>query len=900
MPGMPAGTVTFLLTDIERSTSILQRLGDAGYAKVLGEHRRLLSAACRQEGGEEIDMQGDAMLVAFPRAGDAVTAAIAGQRALLGHSWPPGAEPRVRMGLHTGEPRIVAGAYVGLDVHRAARICAAGHGGQILTSVTTSALIEGSVPAGLRLRDLGTHRLKDLLQPERIFQILHPDLPDEFPPLRSLDVFPNNLPRQLTSFIGREGEIPEVKRLLSTRSLVTLTGSGGCGKTRLALEVAAELIDAYADGVWLVELATLSEPDLVLQTVAAALGLREVRGRARLATLLDYLRLRELLLVLDNCEHLVAACAELAEASLRSCPRLKILATSREPLGVSGETVWRVPSLSIPEREHVPPVERLMQYEAIRLFVERVAAVEPAFTLTPQNAAVVCGVCRRLDGIPLAIELAAARMRALSLAQIAARLDASFGLLTGGARTALPRQQTLRGALDWSYDLLLQNERVLLRRLSVFVGGWTLEAAETVCVGGGVEAKDILDLLTQLVFKSLVLMEPQEGQARYRVLEAVRQYGRDRLEERGEAANLRKRHLEWYLRLAERAERELVGADQSAWFERLEAEHDNLRAALEWSKFEESDGDAGIRLAGALWRFWDAHGHLNEGRKWLEAMLPRSQSASPSVQAKALAGAGFLAWRQADYDGSIRLCTMSLALFQELGDLLGTGQVLYVLGMAAEGQGDFERAKRLLLESLAVCRKAGDKRRMAVSLNSIGEVARCQSDFAAARASYEESLALRREVGDKRGVGIALCNLGHVALHQADYEDAARFFGEALGLVWELKYKLGIAENLAGLGAVAAAEGHHAPAARLLGAATNLLNVLGAPLQPPDQAEYERSVAAARAGLSEAAFAEAWAEGKAMALNHAIHYALVPEAANPLREDRPADRESQPPTKGLD
>jgi non-specific serine/threonine protein kinase len=660
------------------------------------------------------------------------------------------------------------------------------------------------------------------------------------------------------------------------------------------------LIDAYADGVWLVELATLTEPDLVLQAVAAALGLREVRGRARLATLLDYLRIRELLLVLDNCEHLVAACAELAEAFLRSCPRLRILATSREPLGVSGETVWRVPSLSIPEREKVPPMERLMQYEAIRLFVERVTAVEPGFTLTPQNAAVVTGVCRRLDGIPLAIELAAARMRALSLGQIAARLNESFGLLTGGARTALPRQQTLRGALDWSYDLLRPNERVLLRRLSVFVGGWTLEAAEAVCAGEGVEAQDILDLLTQLVFKSLVLMESQEVQVRYRLLETVRQYGRDRLEEPGEAASLRKRHLEWYLRLAERAERELVGADQSVWFERLEVEHDNLRAALEWSKVEEGGGDAGVRLAGALWRFWDAHGHLNEGRRWLEATLSHSQHASASVRAKALAGAGFLAWRQADYDGSIPLCTESLALFEELGDLLGMGQVLYVLGMTAEGQGDFDRARRLLLESLAVCRKAGDKRRMAVSLNSIGEVARCQSDFPTARASYEESLALRREVGDKRGIAIALCNLGHVALYQADYEDATRFFGEALGLVWQLKYKLGIAEDLAGLGAVAAAEGHHARAARLLAAAANLLNVLGALLEPPDRAEYERSVAAARTGLSEPAFAEAWAEGKAMALDHVVPYALVPEAPNPLREDNPADRASQPPTEGLD
>jgi predicted ATPase/class 3 adenylate cyclase len=885
MPGTPSRTVTFLFTDIERSTELLQRLGDTRYARVLAEHRRLLRAAFRQAGGQEIDTQGDGLLIAFPRAGDAVSAAVAAQRAIHGHSWPEGAVPRVRMGLHTGEPRRVAGEYVGIDVHRAARICAAGYGGQILISLTTSALVEGSLTKGLRLRDLGTFRLRDLQHPERISQVLHPDLPDEFPALRSLDVVPNNLPRQLTSFIGREREIAEVKRLLSTRALLMLTGSGGCGKTRLALRVAEDLIGTYADGVWLVELAALADPELVLHSVASTLSLREVRGRALLAALLDYLRARELLLVLDNCEHLVTACAELAEALMRSCPRLGILATSREPLGVPGETVWPVTSLSLPERRQVPSVEQLMQYEAIRLFTERATAIQPAFRLTPANAAVVAAVCRRLDGIPLAIELAAARLRALSVDQIAARLDERFSLLTGGGRTALPRTQTLRGTLDWSYDLLSHKEQALLRRLAVFAGGWTLEAAEAVCTGAGVEQPDILDLLTQLVFKSLVLMDAEEGPVRYRLLETVRQYGRDRLDESGETANARTRHLNWYLHLVEKAERELVGADQSVWLDRLEVEHDNLRAALEWSKGATSDGDAGVRLAGALWQFWNVHGHFSEGRGWLEAVLSHSPNASATARAKALAGAGFLVYRQGDYDGSTRLCTESLALFRELSDRSGIGQALYVLGMAAEGQGNYEHAKALLMESLALGRQVGDKRRMAISLNSIGEVARCQDDYAAASVSYEESLALYREVGDKRGVAIALGNLGHVALHQRDYERAGICFKEALGLVRQLVYRLGMAEYLAGLGGVAAAEGRHMRAARLLGAARELLGLLGALLEPPDRAEYERSLAIARAGLNDAAFAEAWAEGAAMALDQAVEYALTTEALNSPREE---------------
>jgi len=874
MPRKPSGTVTFLLTDIEASTDLLQRLVDDRYVGVLADHRRLLRAAVAEEGGEEIGTQGDAVLFVFPRARDAVAAAVTAQQAILKHPWPEGVTPRVRMALHTGEPISAGDEYVGLDVHRADRICAAGHGGQILLSLTTNALVKDSLPPGVDLLDLGRHRLKDLQQPETIFQVVHTDLPAEFPPLRSLDAFPNNLPRQLTSFVGRAREIVEVKRLLSTTALLTLTGPGGCGKTRLALQVAAELIDEYADGVWLVELAGLIEPALVPHSVATALHLREGPDRTVHAALRQYLETRELLLVLDNCEHVVAACAEMAEALVRSCPRLRILATSREPLGVGGEIVWRVPPLSLPGPQGEPSVRSLLQYEAIRLFVERTTAVQPGFPLTPQNASAVATVCRQLDGLPLAIELAAARTRALSVEQIAARLDARFRLLTGGSRTASPRQQTLRGALDWSYDLLSQKERGLLRQLSVFAGGWTLEAAETICSGEGVEPQEILDLLIQLVLKSLVLADAREERVRYRLLETVREYARDRLIESGNAAALQKRHLDWYLQVAEKAEPELTGADQRIWLDRLEVEHDNLRAALESSKVDESHSDVGLRMAAALRHFWNVRGHFTEGRSWLEAMLSRAPDAPAAVRAKALAGAGFLASRLGDYDGSITLCTDSLSLFRQLGDLSGISQALFFLGVTAVAQRSYERAKTFFMESLALSREAGNKRRMGIALNSIGEVARCQGDFDAARASYQESLALKREVGDTYGSALTLGNLGYVALHQRDYDAATALFTEALSIGRPLMSKVGIAVHLAGLGGVAAAKGEYERGARLLAAAENLLNLLGASLEPSDRDEYDRSIAATRSGLGATAFAAACAKGKTMTLDQAIDYAL--------------------------
>ncbi len=875
MVALPTGTVTFLFTDIEGSTSLLQRLGDHRYAEVLGEHRRLLRAAFTEGHGQEIDTQGDAFLVAFPRARDAVGAAVVAQRALSKHPWPEGASLRVRMGLHTGEPVSGTSDYVGLDVHRAARICSAGHGGQILLSEATHGLIAKDLPAGIGLRDLGEHRLKDLAGPHRLFQIVAADLPADFPPLKSLDVLPNNLPVQLTSFIGREREKAEVKRLLSSTRLLTLTGSGGAGKTRLALQVAAEALEGFPDGVWLVELAVLSDPSLVPKAVASALDVPEQPGRGLTETLAHSLRGKSVLVILDNCEHLLAACAHLTDALLRACPNLRILATSREALGVTGETTWRVPSLSVPDPQHLPPLDRFIQYEAVRLFTDRAVASAPQFAVTRSNAPAVAQVCHRLDGIPLALELAAARIKVLAVEQIAARLDDRFRLLTGGSRTVLPRQQTLRAAMDWSYDLLSEAERVLLRRLSAFAGGWTLEAAEGVCAGGDVEASDILDLLTQLVDKSLVVATTQGGEARYRLLETVRQYAQDRLLASGEAVEIRTRHRAWYLDLAERAEARLYGPELLMWLNRLEVEHDNLRAALGWSTTEKEDAEIRVRLAAALHWFWDRRIHWGEGSKWLETALAGSRDIKSTARVRALRGEGILAWRRGEYEKALVLHEESLALARELGDERGIAWAVMWRGLVSMRQGDVDAATTLFEESLELFRKLEDKWSMAVVLGQMGAVTRRKGDYAQDVVRCEESLAMFRTVGDKWGIAYSLRLTGHAVRLQGDLERAEGLYRESLALFGETRDQWIATECMEGLALAASAQGRSERAARLFGGAEAARETFGITMPRPEVGDQEQFWASIRERPEGTAFAAAYAEGRAMTLEQAIEYALT-------------------------
>lgn len=624
-------------------------------------------------------------------------------------------------------------------------------------------------------------------------------------PLRPVEppLPPNNLPGQLSPFIGREAEVARIKTLLAASRLVTLTGSGGVGKTRLSLKVAADLLPQFQHGIWLVELATLTNPALVPQAVATVLGLREEAGPSWLAALTNYLREKQLLLLLDNCEHLIEACAHLAEELLTACHELRILASSREALGVSGEVPFHVPSMNVPAAERVPSPDELQKLDAVRLFVDRAVTAQPKFALTTQNAASVAQICRRLDGIPLAIELAAARVKVLSVEQIAARLDDRFRLLTGGSRTALPRQQTLRAMIDWSYALLSDPERRLFWRLAAFTGGWALEAAEAVCADDQLDVYDILDVMTRLVDKSLVIAEETAGTVRYRRLETIRQYASEKLRESNEETTMRARHFAYFAALADESEAHLIGGDQQQWLQRLDAEHDNFRGALTWAM--QTDAAGALRLAGALGRFWDVRGYFTEGRSWLTQVLERNPAAPD--RARALIWAGMLAARQGDYSRGIAQMQESVQLSRAANDdrqlVLGLNNLGYVLMLI----GEFDQALPLLNEGLALSRALANDGYVAMALNHLGNVAWLQGDVVTARSQFEESLALRRRIDDRVGVGKSLYGLAALADAQGEYDQARIYLEESLAIAREVGDRRQAVYSLNGLGEVALAQG---------------------------------------------------------------------------------------------
>jgi predicted ATPase/DNA-binding CsgD family transcriptional regulator len=719
-----------------------------------------------------------------------------------------------------------------------------------------------------------------------------------------------NLPLPLSRFIGREREIATLTRLQDRTSLLTLTGPGGSGKTRLALRVAAERAQHSAHRVCWVELAALTDAALVPQAVATAAGLYEAE-RLPLPGALAAAFAGPSLLILDNCEHLIAACALLAESLLRACPTLHILATSRERLRVSGEVVWRVRPLTVPDA--APTVASLAESEAVQLFVERARGRLPNFALTEENAAAVATICQRLDGMPLALELAAARVAVLPVGQLAARLDDALRVLTGGERTAPPRQQALRATLDWSHTLLTAEERAMLRRLAVFAAGWELEAAEAVCGAEEIAGADALELLGQLVEKSLVAMAEEGGTARYSMLEVVRQYASERLTASGEAEDARRRHAMYYLAMVAEPASASVGAAQMAWVERLEREHDNLRAALHWA-VEQEEAETALRLVGALWPFWEARGYLREGRQWLTAALGMADGGDPALRGKALRGAGLLATWQGDYPAARALHAESLTLYRSLGDRDSIAHALENLGMVAHEQGDYAAAAALHAESLGIRRELGDRRNIASSLNNLGLVKRGQGEYAAARALHEESLAihralrdqqgvgnelsnlgimaylqgddaaaralheeslaLRRTLGDRRGIAISLNNLGLVAYRQGEYATARTLHQESLAIRRALG-DASIPESLEGLAAVAGAMGAASRAARLLGAASAWRTLHAAPLTPDERADQEGWIARARAGSALDVWDVAWAAGAAMPIEEIIAEALV-------------------------
>lgn len=699
---------------------------------------------------------------------------------------------------------------------------------------------------------------------------------------------PNNLPAPVTSFVGREREVVEVCRLLGGTRLLTLTGAGGCGKSRLGVEVAAAVLNDFPDGVWVAELAALTDGSLIPQVIAAALGLPERPDRSPAGELVAYLRPKSLLLVLDNCEHLTA-CAHLADTLLRSSPGLRLLATSREGLGVAGETLWRVPSLSVPPAASVASDE-LAQYESVRLFTERAAAVRPDFRVTAENAPAVAQICRRLDGMALAIELAAARISALTAEQIGPRLDDRFRLLTGGSRTALPRHRTLRAAMDWSYDLLSERERTVLDRLSVFAGGWTLEAAEAVCGGDGVESPDVLDALTSLVNKSLVNVETPGTAARYRLLETVRQYARERLQERGDADTTRGRHRDWYLAIAEAARPRLRGPDEALWLQRLELEHDNLRTALEWCMTEPRGIEAGLRLAGALGDFMDAGSHYAEGRACLHRLLTLDPGASPAARMLALHAAASVAKHQGDREDFSRHARELFTLAQDLQSEWGMGWACHYLMHVADSENDYPKAADLMERGLALSRRIGDQFGTISLLTCGGDVERGQGHYELATALLDEARVLCDALGSKRSRIAPLHNLAYVLQHQGDEKRAAALFQEGLALACELGITRNIVCCLAGVAGVCAGAAPER-AARLFGAADALRAAAGLSFESVDQTDIERNIARVREHLGDEAFRRAWTAGQAMPFGDVVETAL---AAPDETEDRTGRKAAAP------
>jgi predicted ATPase/class 3 adenylate cyclase/DNA-binding CsgD family transcriptional regulator len=848
MRELPTGTVTLLFTDIEGSTRLLQQVGDR-YAGLLAECRRMLRGLFQQWHGHEVDTQGDAFFVAFERAADAVGAAAAVQRALFSHAWPTGTPLWMRMGLHTGEPQRTADGYVGLDVHRAARIMSAGHGGQVLLSQATGSLVEQDLPEGVSLRDLGEHRLKDLGRPMRLFQLVSADLPADFPPLHTLESFPNNLPVQPTSFLGREHEVAAIADLLSRSEvrLVTLTGPGGTGKTRLALQVTADVSERFKNGVFFVNLAPVSDPALVVPTIAETLAIREGSGQALLSHLVEELRPQQLLLLLDNFEQVVSA-AEQVAALLIACPRLKVLVTSREVLHVRAEHEFPVPPLAVPDPDHLPDLATLSQQAAVALFLQQAQATKPAFQLTDTNARAITELCARLDGLPLAIELAAARMKLFSPRALLARLGSRLAVLTSVSRDVPARQQTLRNTIAWSYQLLDAREQRLFRRLAVFVGGCTMETIEAVCTSPGSASEPVLDGVASLVDKSLLQQVEQHvgEESRFVMLETIREYALENLESHGETQAARRAHAAYFLALAEEAEQSMAGPQQALLLERLEQEHDNLRAAMQWST-SQAGRDIALRLGGALQSFWYIRGHFSEGRDFLARALSRSNEVAAPVRAKALYAAARL---DDDLDRAEECCQQSLALYRELGDAVGIASSLHLLADIAEGrgnlavaralgeeslmrfrelgdersvayllfhlgslaveQGEYARARDLLDESLMLNRDLGNTRIMAYSLFYLAQVSRLSGgDLAQAHTLLDKSFALFREVGDKEGIASCLNLRGMLALDEGDTAKARSRVEQALALFQEMQLQHGTALSLYALAHVAEASGNH-------------------------------------------------------------------------------------------
>jgi len=850
---LPAGTVTFLFTDIEGSTRLLQHLGDR-YTEVLSAYREILRNSATKFGGQEVDTAGDATFFAFPRVTDAVTAAVDAQRTITKHAWPEGTPVRSRMGIHTGQPLTSEGDYVGIDVHRAARICEAAHGGQIIVSDATRIVLEQTPPEAVTLKSMGEHRLKDLLRPERLFQVTHPDLRESFPPLRTLDAHPHNLPPQPTPLIGREAELDQTRAALLDEGvrLLTLTGPGGTGKTRLALQLAAQVIDRFRHGAFFVPLAHISDPEMVVPSVAQALGVNETPGRPLLHNLQEYLRDKQTLLVLDNLEQLTQT-SFVVDRLLSASAEIKIIATSRERLRSSWEHEFAVPMLEVPQ-DWKGDLDALSRNSSIALFMNRCRSVQRDFSLTSENAEAVAAICARLEGLPLAIELAAARIRILSAQEIATRLHDQFRLLRGGPRDAPERHQSLQAAISWSYELLTAEERTLFRRLAIFRGGFALESAEAI---GGDGEIDVLDGLSSLIDKSLLRRSTvPSGATRFLMLETIREYGVERLTAEDELSEIKTAHARHFADLADHLEEHLVDPEEEGWPQRLGRDLENLRAAVEWSL--QIDDSSAARLGTGFGWLMYLRGYLTEGHTRVTQILEKSGD-DPHL---------------GDFDKAQGWLEGGLRLFLEHGDAKRQAGVTAFLGHVARSRGDIDEANRLYHSALETYRGVGNETGVAWALHDLGLAARDRGQDDEARALHEQSLALFRKLGYRWGMAWALWNLGVVAHRRGDDSTARDHFRESLELYRVLDDRRGIAQCLEGFAAVIFVAGRPADATRLLAAADALRAGLGAPLALSDRREYDRTLEGLKAALNPAEFDEEWRIGRTLDLDAAIQITL--------------------------
>jgi predicted ATPase/class 3 adenylate cyclase len=777
---LPTGTVTFLFTDIEGSTRLAQALG-AAWPPLLERHRDIARSAWEAHHGTEILTEGDSFFVVFDSAPQALAAAVEAQRSLAAEPWPETARIRVRMGLHTGEGLLSGGSYVGLDVHRAARIAGAGNGGQVLVSAAVHSLVEGDLPPGVTLRELGEHRLKDLSRPERIWDLVIEGVSSEFPALRTLNAIPNNLPTQLTSFLGRQRELTEARQLLTEARLLTLTGPGGTGKTRLSLQIATDESDHFPDGIYFVPLGALSQADLVLPTIAQAVGVVDP-GVEPLDRLAESIGSKCLLLVLDNFEQVIDAAPQIAELLARA-PKVSALVTSRSPLRVYGEREYPVPPLGVPDPKHLPDLEQFSTFESVALFVERAMAVRPDFSVTGTNAPAIAEICVRLDGLPLAIELAAARVRVLSPQAIMDRLGDRMALLSSGARDLPERQQTLRGAIAWSHDLLDEADRRVFARLAVFAGGATLDAITQVVLDPG-ERPDPLDAVASLVDKSLARQESEsDGEPRFRMLETIREYAMEKLGERGEAELLRERHAAWVVSLAEESAPRVFGEEQRLVLDRYEVEHDNIRAALAWS-IAEGRTEMALRILAASWRFWQMRGFLAEARETAERVLALPGSMDvPDARAAALEAAGGIAYWQADMDASRAWYAEALDLARASGDLARIANAVYNMGFTYAfselNPEDAARAREIATEAVDLFRQLGDEGGIARALWGLSTTEFFFRNYPRGIALASEALEIFRRLGDRFMTAWALYVLAAYNL-TLDKEAMRRYLEEAL------------------------------------------------------------------------------------------------------------------------